>query len=83
MDTGIITLSKKPTNGNRFYIEGKTRLVDPPDAITERQQRKLYDEAYSLFLSGNAESARKLLDDRKKWVRDAVTSYFQSLKNIS
>lgn len=78
-----LSIVKKPTNGNRFYIEGKTRLVDPPDAITERQQRKLYDEAYSLFLSGNVESARKLLDDRKKWVRDAVTSYFQSLKNIS
>ena len=78
-----LSIVKRPTNGNRFYIEGMTRLIDPPDETEEKQQRKIYDEAYSLFLSGNLESVRALLDERKKWVREAVMSYFQGLKNIS
>ena len=78
-----LSIVKKPTNGNRFYIEGKTILTDPPEALSEKQQRKLYDEAYALFLSGNAEASRALLEDRKKWVREAINSYFQGLKSIS
>ena len=78
-----LSIVKKPTNGNRFYIEGKTILTDPPESVSEKQQRKLYDEAYALFLSGNAEASRSLLEDRKKWVREAVNSYFQGLKSIS
>ena len=78
-----LSIVKKPTNGNRFYIEGKTLLADPPETVSEKQQRKLYDEAYALFLSGNPEASRSLLEDRKKWVREAITSYFQGLNSIS
>ena len=78
-----LSIVKKPTNGNRFYIEGKTILKDPPETVSGRQQRKLYDEAYALFLSGNPEASRSLLEERKKWVREAVASYFQGLNSIS
>ncbi|WP_393972186.1 ATP-dependent helicase [Oxyplasma meridianum] len=78
-----LSIVKKPTNGNSFYIQGKTTLIDPPETISGKQQRKLYDEAYALFLSGNLEASKSLLEDKRKWVRETISSYFQGLKSIS
>jgi len=46
--------------------------------ITESKHR-----AFDLFVNGQFDEAKKLLENKEKWIKDYVKNYFDSLKHIS
>lgn len=42
-----------------------------------------YDEAYSLFVAGKYEEAKRMLANDFSWIRDEIRNHFDALKHIS
>ncbi|NOX71594.1 MAG: ATP-dependent helicase [Candidatus Micrarchaeota archaeon] len=66
------------------YLNDYARLGDAEAEAAPRPQiSELKHRAFGLFVNGEIEEAKKLLDSRKPWIRDYIRNYFESLDHIS
>nr|AIE90305.1 ATP-dependent DNA helicase (uvrD, pcrA) [uncultured marine thaumarchaeote AD1000_02_C08] len=72
------------TEHKNYYIdsasEWKERDADKADSLnlTESKHR-----AFDLFVNGQFEEAKKLLENKDKWIKDFVKNHFESLDHTS
>ena len=80
--TGLYIIAPRDLQG-RYYFENATELnIIEAENEVEPVYGKLY-EAFSLFVNGRYDDARKLLEAKDYWLNDMVEAYFQNLWSAS
>lgn len=72
------------TEKTEDYLEDCAELSDID--VESIEQFDLFErgkKAYSLFLGGNYDGAKKLLEDKNDWINEFVLNHFESLDRIS
>ncbi|MBU1197045.1 ATP-dependent helicase [Candidatus Micrarchaeota archaeon] len=62
------------------FIEHKTMDVK---GVGEGEYSERAKKAYDLFLSGDTDNAKQLLEDKQPWLMDFVKSHFEKLNHLS
>ena len=58
-------------------------MLDDEEAAEVPASHPQYDEAYSFFVNGRHEDARKLIDVDRNWLRREIFDYFENLTELS
>ena len=76
----LVILTTEPTNySNTASEEKKAPEADNTELnLTESKHR-----AFDLFVNGQFEEAKKLLENKDRWIKDFVKNYFESLEHTS
>ncbi len=78
----IIAGDKESKN---YFIDGFSE-IEIDDSAEEEVEIKIDNklvQAYSMFLSGNAEESRELLKNKEKWLVRMINDYFSNLSKLS
>ena len=76
----LIILTAKPTEYLNDYAEQAPIEMGEAETIELSDLKK---RAYALFVNKNYEEAKKLLENKKAWIKDYVKAHFESIEHIS
>ena len=77
-----LTIVTDERNRSRYYINGICEISASDIHNTTASIPRGYDEAYSLFVTGNYDDSKELLS-RPNWISEEIRRHFSSLKRIS
>ncbi|MGC8505639.1 MAG: UvrD-helicase domain-containing protein [Thermoplasmata archaeon] len=67
-----------------YYVpELSERIVMDPEGVADDSLYQRYREAYNLFVSGDPEGSRKVLQEKEDWVISTISEYFGNLRRLS
>lgn len=76
----LFIITDKPSNYANEYAELKELELTSEEALSMSEAKH---KAYALFVNKQFEEAKKLLVERKNWIRDFIKAHFENLDTIS
>ncbi|MEM3449380.1 MAG: ATP-dependent DNA helicase [Nitrososphaerota archaeon] len=73
-------VSEKP---DLYLTEYSTKRDVQIGGLENSELYSRYKEAFNLFINGNPEKSKALLDDKSRWVLEFIKEHFESLNEIS
>ncbi len=76
----LFVFPEKLENYLNSYCEKSEMMCEGVECFDTSEKMR---RAYSLFVNGDAEKSKKLLEDKKPWVRNFIKKHFESLDYVS